>query len=390
MSTTSTNYTSISYIKEVTPGTTPASPAFQLLPTTGGGPSGKVTTTTSEVIRRDRQIDDLVATDSEVGGEINYELSYGPYKPLLFALLEGVEVVVDTGIVTTIAVGTTSTYTSGAIDFVAEGIVVGMNVRVSGFANAANNGIKKVTAVAVGTLTVAGTTLVPVAAGSSVSIDADMMRNGAEDPDTFTFLKFIEGITNPAYFYYTGCQISKMNFNFETGSILSGSFELVGREEQPTITMKSGQTLVDVASYALMNSVSSITDIDITGLPADTAFSSLNLTIDNGITRAKAIGVLGAADVAAFTLNVTADISLYFNDLTTYTLYVNSQSFTLAFTLQDGDGNILVVTLPKCKFEELDAPIDGKDNFLMLNGSLRALRDATTNSTVQFDFFDAP
>lgn len=390
MSTTSTNYTSISYIEEVTPGVIPTSPAFQTLPTTGGGPTGKVSTTTSEVIRRDRQIDDLVATDAEVGGEINYEMSYGPYKPILLALLQGVQVDVNSGVVTDIAVASTSTYTSSTTNFVTEGIVVGMNVRFVGFTTAANNGIKKVTAVAANLLTVEGTSLVVEASGDNITFDCTMMRNGAEDPKYFSFLKFIEGITNPAYFYYNGCQISKMNFNFETGSILSGSFEIIGREEEATITPKSGQTFVDVPSYALMNSVSSIANIDITGLPADTAFSSLNLTIDNGINRAKAIGTLGAVDTAAFTLNVTADISVYFNDITTYNMYVNAQSFVLAFTLLDGDGNTLIVTLPKCKFEELDTPIDGKDNFLMMNGSLRALRDAVTNSTVQFEFFDAP
>jgi hypothetical protein len=389
MSKASTNQTSLSYIEEVTPGVTPASPQFQILPTTGGAPSGKITTTTSQVIRRDRQIDDLVPTDSEVGGEIKYELAYGPFKPLIAALLEGPTVVVDIA-GTDLFVTGPDTFGSTTTDFDVEEVVVGMNIRVMGFTTAANNGIFKVLSVAPNEIVVDASTLVSEIAGDSVTIDAECVRNGAETPKSYTFLKFVEGITTPAYFYYTGCQVSKMNFDFQTGAILAGSLELVGLEEIPTTTAKAGQGLVDVASYSLLNSVSSITKIDIQGLPVDTSFSSLNLTVDNGITRAKAIGVLGAVDVAAFTLNVTAAIALYFNDLSTYQLYVNAQAFSIAFTLEDNDGNIMVVSLPKCKFEELDAPIDGKDSFLMLNGSLRALRDDVTNSTIQVDFFDAP
>ncbi len=389
MSLTSSNYTSISYVEESTPGVTPASPTFQILPTTGGAPAGNVTTTVSEVIRRDRQIDDLVVTDAEVGGEINYELSYGPFKPLMIALMQNTPVDMDLS-GTDISVASSSTYASTTTNFVTEGIVVGMNVRVLGFTTAANNGIKKVTAVAANLLTVAGTSLAIEAAGDAVTMDSYMVRNGAGTPKSYTFLKFIEGIDDPAYFYYAGCQISKMSFNFETGSILNGSFEVIGREEEATITAKAGQTLTDVASYALLNAVSSITSIDLEGLPADTEFSTLNLTIDNNINRAKAIGTLGAVDMASFTLNVTAEITMYFNDLTTYQFYLAADPFYLAFTLTDGDGNILIVTLPKCKFEKLDSPIEGKDNFLMLNGSLRALRDATTNCTVQFEFYDAP
>lgn len=388
---TSTNYTSISYIEETTPGTTPASPAFQLLPTTGGAPAGNVTTTVSEVIRRDRQTDDLIVTDAEVGGEINYELSYGPYKPLITALLQGTTVAVaETGLTDIAAVNATSEYTSTSTDFVDADIVAGMNVRFSGFTNAANNGIKQVVSVTTNSLVVDDAALVDEAAGATVEFDSTMIRNGAEDATSFTFLKMIEGLTNTAYFYYPGCQISMMNFNFETGSILNGSFEVVGTTEEPTETAKASQSIVDVPSYALMNSVSSVTSIDVQGLPAGTEFSTLNLSVDNSINRAKAIGTLGAIDLASFTLNVTADITLYFRDLVTYGNYVNANSFFLSFTLTDGDGNILVLTLPKCKFEELDVPIDGKDSFLMLSGSLKALRDPGTNSTIQIEFFDAP
>jgi hypothetical protein len=44
---------------------------------------------------------------------------------------------------------------------------------------------------------------------------------------------------------------------------------------------------------------------------------------------------------------------------------------------------------PKCKFETLEAPVPGKDEFLFANGTWRALRDATDDYMVQFTFIDA-
>jgi len=41
-------------------------PAFQLMPTTGGSPTGNTTTAVSEVIRSDRQIDDLVVVSKRI------------------------------------------------------------------------------------------------------------------------------------------------------------------------------------------------------------------------------------------------------------------------------------------------------------------------------------
>lgn len=327
---TSTNYTDISYVAEVIPGTIPpndgaAGPTqFQIIPTTGGAPASEITTAVSEVIRSDRQTDDLVVVDSDITGEMNIEVSYAPFKPLLTELLRGD--VDDT--------------------------------------------------------TVPGT---------------DAVRNGNNQASTFTFCKRVQGITDPAYFYYAGCVISQSVFNFETGSILTGTMSLYGRDETtatetvPYPEFTAGQEFLPAVAYSIMNSVQNVVTT-ITGLPAGTEYSTLNLTINNNTTPAKAIGTLGAVNTADFTLEVTGDIDLYFQDLSAYNLFIQSGNFKLVAELYDGPsqtGNKLVVTLPFCKFETLDTPIEGKDNFLMLSGALRALRDPDDDYMVEFAFTDA-
>jgi len=389
MPVTSTNYTSLYYEPEATPGTTPDSPSFDELPTTGGAPAGNLTTAVSEAIRRDRMTDDLIVVDSEVGGDINYELSYLPYKPLLKALLQDDAAprtisITGSSDINFLAQATDNIVSAG--DFGPTVAFVGQYIRVA--STASNNGIYKITAVNANTNSISVTPQPAAEASTSAVITADMVRNGVDTPQTYTILKLVEGITAPAYFYYTGCIVSAMSFNFTTGSILNGTISVVGRSETVTETAIASSTYTAPPAYTIMNSVQSLGNISITGLSADTCFSTLNLTVNNNVNQAKCIGTLGAHDLASFTLDITADIELYFEDIVTYNLYKNSSSFSLSFQLTDGDGNVMVVTLPACKFETLDSPIDGKDNFYMLTGSMRALRDTTTDCMIQFDFLD--
>lgn len=389
MAITSTNYTDISYIKEITAGITPATPAMQIIPTKGSSLQGNTTTVVSEVIRSDRQIDDLIVVDQEVSGAIEYELSYDPYKPLLESLLQNTAIsgtlTAQTDVTFTI---TTNVINTGATDLSA--LKAGQYVLVSGATNSENNGtfqlLSDASATELTLLTTAG--LVTEAAGASVTITAYSVRNGVAVPDNYTFLKHITGIATPVLMYYRGCQVSSASMNFETGSILSGSINVMGLTEDVTETAIAGQTKTEPPSYTLLNSVSSLV-FESTGLSADTTFQSMNLTIDNNINSAKAIGVLGSADLASFTLNVTATINVYFEDKVAYDAYLQSTSFSISAIATDGDGNKLIISMPYCKFETLESPVPGKDNFFMLNGSLRALRDPVKNYTVQIDMIDA-
>jgi hypothetical protein len=309
----STNTTDLGYILESTPGTTPATPAFQLLPVVGNELIDEISTAVSEAIRSDRQTDDLIIVDADVTGSIPFELTYTAWQPLMEALLQGVT---DTG-------------TPG----------------------------ERTT------------------------------QNGVEVPDSFTFQKTVNVAGTPYYYNFRGAQVGAMTFNFETGSILTASMDIVARSAEGTATAITGQSNTPIADYTLMNSVTSAS-IAVTGLPVTTEFNSMALTINNNINQAKAIGTLGAVDLASFTLEITGDIEIYFEDLSAYNLFKAASEFSVVITLTDGAGNIIDITLPKCKFESLSGPIPGKDEFLFQTGSFRALRD-TADYMVEFKFTDA-
>ena len=139
-----------------------------------------------------------------------------------------------------------------------------------------------------------------------------------------------------------------------------------------------------------MNSVTSVGVIRVSGVTLGTcSFSSLDLTIDNQVNAAKGIGVLGACDLAAFSLQVTGNTEVYFNNLDLYNKFLAATEFSVTLILTDGDGNTIGIDMPKVKFETLDTPISGKDAFLMQSGTIRSLRDTTKDYMVKFSRVDA-
>jgi len=387
---TSTNRTDLAYVEEVTPGTTPVTPTFQSLPVTGNGLQTQIATAVSEAIRNDRQTDDLIAVDEDSTGSTPFELTFEAWSPFLVALLQGLAPTVlnVSGSDVSVTSGTNTYTTSGAVDF--STLTPNMFVNVSGFTDAANNGPKQVVSSTATDLIVTDVNLVTVGAGDAVSFDAASYRNGAEAAQTYSFRKSVEpsgGVES--IFYFRGCEIGQMVFNYETAAILTGSMDIIGLTSEGTITPIAGETITDVASYSLMNSVTSVASIEVTGLPVSTEFMTLNLSINNNINPAKAIGTLGAIDLASFTLDPTGDIEIYFEDLSAYNLFRASQSFSLSIALVDAVGNTIVMSMPYCKFETLEEPIPGKDEFMMQNGTFRALRDPTYDYTLQFDIIPA-
>lgn len=465
---TSTNYTNVSYIEEAVGGTTPASPAFKLLPTTGGQITSNITTAVSEVIRSDRQTDDLVIVDSSVSGELNYELSYAPYKELLTALMQNDTITVDSDLgltsATTVVAGTdnlsyasletilavnsvveltsatdpdidgeytvtalgtgavtvtptpasaqTDVVIGGALDILpAEGAVANgsgtpSKIELAGIEGEINVGDVFWVTSATDAASIDGTytcinnstadeiSITPAFGDTAASIATDLhirsariITNGADDPKSYTFrTKAIESGT-PYYWYARGCKVNTASMNFATGSILNGNIGVIGRTEEATETAISGESEVATPAYSIMNSVSSVGTVYLEGLTLGTcSFSSLDLSIDNQINEAKSIGVLGACDTAAFSLQITGNVEIYFKDLTTYNKFLNSESFAVTIILTDGDNKSIGISMPKCKFETLTTPISGKDAFLMQSGSFRALRDATDDYMMKLSF----
>lgn len=383
----STNTTSLGYLLESVPGVIESTPDFQLLPVTSNSLTKNITTATSEVIRDDRQTDDLTVVDADVSGDIGFELSYAPWKPLMIALLQ------NEGQSTTVVEVTAVSSASATGVLTAVGAetnrAVGDSIYLSSVTDSEIDGSYTITATGSGEITV-----VPLPASDQADCvirENVLHSNGALVPNSYTFRSIYKNDAGTQYYFYSqGCQVSSMNFTFATGSILSATMSIIGLTEKSSSSAESGEAETVIPAYTIMNSVTSVGSISIGGVSTGTCkFNSLGLTVDNNINKASSIGVLGACALASYSLNVTGNIEIYFNNIDAYTKFQEASSFSIGLSLLDGDNNMIGISMKKCKFETLSHPVSGRDQFLMESGSFRSLRDATGDSMIEFSFSDA-
>lgn len=94
------NRTAIRIVPETTFGVTPATPALQNLRYTGENVVFNQRSVSSDEIRSDRSTADLIRVGAEVSGDINFELSFGSFDPLIEAALASVFGAPTTGLST--------------------------------------------------------------------------------------------------------------------------------------------------------------------------------------------------------------------------------------------------------------------------------------------------
>lgn len=135
------NRTRFSWVREVTPGTMPASPAFQIVRVTNNALTAKALTEISEEVRSDRMTADVAIVGKDVGGQIDMEFSAGTTNLALEeAMCSAITKSDETVGITSVAAGTgVYTFPSGPT------YIAGNYLKITGCTNAANNGFFRVT-----------------------------------------------------------------------------------------------------------------------------------------------------------------------------------------------------------------------------------------------------
>ena len=392
MSKASANRTTLYAVKESTWGTTPATPALQELRFTGEQLDSSQSFEKSKEIRSDRMVTDTIQVDASPGGSFNFELSGLSYD----GFLEGVMMntwSADLAIVG--AAGDISTVASAADNLTSTtsgkftNVVVGQWLKLAGFTGT-NNGFFRVTGKTDDeTLTVAPQPTAETPAGTAATVSGSLIRNGVTEQSWSLVKQFNDADVATTRQVFTGMRISGMSLDLSTGSILTGSFNWMGKGATWTEATIAGETFVDASTTEVMNSVNDVLDIFQNGavLGATGTISQLGLEIDNQHREQKAIGVLGNAGIAAGQFMVNASGQQYFQSKAQADLFSNATSFHFSFRVTSTDGYTYIFTMPKCKYESFVVNAGGLDTDVMADTQFTALRDAVTACMLQVDKF---
>ena len=311
--------------------------------------NGNISTTTSQELRSDRNITDLVRTSGSSEGSIGFEMSAEEYDSFMESSLGGkFSKLVNISSTAITALAADNSINGPAGTFNTADILPGHFLKISGFANSANNGFAQVVSLSDQKIVFdSRLTLVDETTGSpTVTVKGKSLRNGAVKT-AFSLQREFTDLA-PEFMSHVGMLVSGWTLNTASEAIVDGSFSFVGRE---TTTVEIGTGYQAATANPIMSGVANVGTIYEGGSPlSGVFFKSINMTTNNNTRNLTAIGNLYPIDINMGSFNVEFAIEAYFSDTSLFSKYLNGTSTKLSYNLVDDDGNLLVIDAPKTKY----------------------------------------
>jgi len=374
----SSNRESISFIAEVTWGTTPGSPTGQKIEFVDTTIGQTNETTSSNTIRSDTNRVGTIRTGINPGGDLNTEWQFAAYDSFLEAAWRST-------FPSDIAISaTTIDAASGDNSFNDSGsgfgsVLSGQWIRVSGYSDPANNGHFRVTTATSAKLIVTGGTLVTEAVGPTVVIKGALMKNGTTQK-SYTMERNAEDITE--FISVTGMRVGEFNLSMGLRSIAAAGFTFIGKQAtQAQATVMSGGFTTEV-SNPKMNTIDDVKAIYIDGVISTDNFTQLDLAVTLNQEGLSAIGSLPFIDVDQRSIGVSGTLGLYYEDATFQDFSFDYTSFDLAFITEDSDGASYVIDMQNVNITGGSPDNPGIDQTITAPYTYEATYDSTFDATI--------
>jgi hypothetical protein len=373
----SSNRVGIHHVKEVTWGTNPSTD-MQAVNYTNQSFTFNIENITSNSIRSDRQVSDLIQTGADCSGGFEFELQYGGYDELLAASMFSDWVGVGGTTTETITAAASTedfTFSTDTLTFgagVTHDIVEGQYVRLKNCTTSGNDGDYKVAGVTGQALTLTGVTGTDVET-STTTVSGSRLRNGTT-MSSFTFERSHLDMTPTQFFQYAGMVPNTMSLDFSSASVLTGSMDFVGKAATITQSTANGGSLLPAVTTDFMNAVANVGDVKMDGTAVSACLTQqITLEVNNNVRGLSSIGQLGFCDVVEGEVGVTGSINMYFKDNTIYDDFIAATAFELDIDVSDNAGNTYVFTMPKCKLSTDEIATGGKNSDVMENAAYQAI-----------------
>jgi hypothetical protein len=289
-----------------------------------------------------------------------------------------------------IVTNTAGTITLGAAH--SHNIVAGQWILAGGFTASNLNGVyHRVVSVAGNVLTVSPVPATTETNQTSGWISGSVLRNAPDAASivqkSYTLQKRFNDATAVTYQNLAGMIADTMSLSFETGSILTGSFGFMGKGSEIGTSQIAGAVDIDATTTDVMNSVSNLQNIEFDDTDTTACLVSMSLETTGNLRAQNCIGSLAAVGVGTGRLEITGDVTLFFENITEYNKFLNNTSFKVSFRVQDVYNNAYVITLPKVKYEGMTMNSGGLDGEVELSGTYRALLGTTAgvNYMIEID-----
>lgn len=278
------------------------------------------------------------------------------------------------------ASATDNSYNSPSdFNFLTLGFKIGMSITVAGYVNGENNGTHVVKAVTATKLTVFETLVT-----ESAPADVDMTHvtpTVYPSKRSFLFEKEYEDLGQ--FISFRGCRINTMTLNVSSQAIITGTFSVLGKNGVPASISVAGSKSASAQKDSMV--AVDVTAITEGGAALTTALPSLELTVNNNARALPAIGNIGAIGINLGGMDLTGNVTAYFEDLTLLNKFVNHTSTSLVFHSVDAAGARVIVTFPRVYYSSGNPTEPGVDQDVLLPLDFTAVNDVTVGYAMQID-----
>lgn len=298
--------TQIAFVEESTfLGGTPATPTWQKVRMTGESLNYNIENTTSNEIRADADVSDLIQTNANAGGDLNFELNFG----------------------------------ASDTDILLEHALRG-------------------------------------------SFASNTLKGGVERK-SLSFEKIFEAGTTDQYHRFSGCVVNGFSLNVQAGSILTGTFGVMGLTGTQATAAISGGSYSNANTNDVMTAVD-VASISVGGATSTIYYTDMSISLTNNCRYQQAVGSLGAIGIGYGRREITGALNAYFEDGDLYEEFTQGNASSLTFACTDGT-NTYTFTLPKIKYSSGTVTAGGNNQDVMAQLQFQAIYDTVTSCAIQID-----
>ena len=374
-------------VEETVYGETPNDPALDLVRITGTTLGLAKDSLQSEEIRSDRQISDFRQGSNQVGGDINFELSYGSFDQFLEAVLLSDDWTSPATTGTTTISATATGFSRSVGSFVSDGFAVGQTVVSSGFAVLGYNGASVITAVDALTMTTAplsGVHGIEAGDADELILASQSIAAGAERR-SFSFVRHfadIATVDNP-YYIYRGCELNSVALSISANSMITGTLTVIGQSQETAGTL-GGLGTPTFNAPSTTSPLDSFTGTLDEGGTSVAVITELSLTLANGIEPKFVVGSKNTIYPSVGRSNLTGQVTAYFEDSSLVDKFLDETESSITFSLPDGAGNVQRFRIPRIKYTGGQPDVTGEGP-ITLTMPFQALLDSSESTNIMIE-----
>ena len=384
MSLASSSLVQVRYIKESSFGVTPVAGNPKNLRITGESLQYSLSKTSSDEINAYRAVTSMIATSAEASGSLNAEMQFGEYDDLMAGVLQSTWGAFGTnGLGVAFSATLTGTTITAGAPTVGTSLFTllkaGQWFTLDGTGTANDGKLFRVSKVTPPTSTVItldpGTPATPGGPYAATVLKVSRLSNGTTQP-SYTIER--ASTDTGEFFAFRGMTPSSLKLSISSGSLSTMEFAFMGRDAVAANATTLPGVPVASQAFPIMSGVSGTAcALWAKGAPlAGTFVNSISLSYDNTLRAQSAICSLGSIGIGSGTINVTADLEVYFaSGRAFYDEFLSNANMEIAFTAFDTQGNGYIFTLPQANISSYSLNAGGKDQDLMASISVTGLLD---------------